>query len=255
MALPRLVALDFDGVVCDGLREYFQAAWRAYGELWPHGGEPEEAVEQSFYRLRPVIETGWEMPLLIAGLRQGLSETEVLADWGAIAQDLLARSGLESVQLAAAVDGVRDRWIRADVESWLGLHRFYPGVIAQVQRLLASEAQIVIISTKEGRFIRQLLAREGIRLGDRQVWGKEVRQPKSVSLRQLKAEYQLENTQIWFVEDRLATLEKVQLEPDLAGISLFLANWGYNTPQERLRAAQNPSIQLLTLDDFCQFPD
>ena len=29
----NLFAFDFDGVLCDGLREYFQAAWRTYAEL------------------------------------------------------------------------------------------------------------------------------------------------------------------------------------------------------------------------------
>ena len=31
---PTLLALDFDGVVCDGLREYFQTAWKVYGEVF-----------------------------------------------------------------------------------------------------------------------------------------------------------------------------------------------------------------------------
>jgi len=30
-----LLAFDFDGVICDGLREYFQVAWRVYSDLWP----------------------------------------------------------------------------------------------------------------------------------------------------------------------------------------------------------------------------
>ena len=29
-----LFALDFDGVLCNGLIEYFQTAWRAYCQVW-----------------------------------------------------------------------------------------------------------------------------------------------------------------------------------------------------------------------------
>jgi 3-deoxy-D-manno-octulosonate 8-phosphate phosphatase KdsC-like HAD superfamily phosphatase len=30
MSAPQTLALDFDGVLCDGLLEYFETAWRAY---------------------------------------------------------------------------------------------------------------------------------------------------------------------------------------------------------------------------------
>src|SRR5881296_1337727 len=33
--VPAILALDFDGVLCDGMREYFTAAWRAWRRLRP----------------------------------------------------------------------------------------------------------------------------------------------------------------------------------------------------------------------------
>ncbi|MCZ8160393.1 MAG: HAD family hydrolase, partial [Microcystis sp. LE19-196.1B] len=32
---PRILALDFDGVLCDGMIEYFQISKRTYETLWP----------------------------------------------------------------------------------------------------------------------------------------------------------------------------------------------------------------------------
>ena len=33
----QLIAFDFDGVICDGLLEYFQTAWQAYCEVFSVG--------------------------------------------------------------------------------------------------------------------------------------------------------------------------------------------------------------------------
>ena len=53
MSSPDILALDFDGVVCDGLIEYFQTAWRAYCELFhPESAEPPEGLAERFYPLR-----------------------------------------------------------------------------------------------------------------------------------------------------------------------------------------------------------
>ncbi|MHC5726941.1 MAG: HAD family hydrolase, partial [Nostoc sp.] len=31
---PTILALDFDGVICDGLIEYFEVSWRTYCQIW-----------------------------------------------------------------------------------------------------------------------------------------------------------------------------------------------------------------------------
>lgn len=33
---------------------------------------------------------------------------------------------------------------------------------------------------------------------------------------------------------------------------LYLADWGYNTPEERQAAAQLPGVRLLALPEFCE---
>ena len=58
-----------------------------------------------------------------------------------------------------------------------------------------------------------------------------------------------------FVDDRFETMEAVSAEPDLAGRwRLWLADWGYNTPEERERAAagQLPGVRVITLPQFCE---
>ncbi len=241
---PAVLALDFDGVLCDGMREYFEAALRTHNRFWPAPAPGVLAdLAASFARLRPVVETGWEMPLVIRALLAGASEAELLHDWrpggflGGPAPDELART----------LDGVRDEWITEDRAGWLDSHRFYPGVIARLAARAGDPVRTVIVTTKEGRFVRELLRREGVELDENRIFGKEVRRPKAAILRELLAAH---GGPLWFVEDRLKTLEDVAAEPDLFGTRLYLADWGYNTPGDRAAARRRPGIAVLSLRDF-----
>jgi hypothetical protein len=240
---PELLALDFDGVLCDGLREYFQTAWQAHCQLWTTDlVEPPIGLAEAFYRLRPIVETGWEMPVLIHALRSGFSEPEILADWLNISVELLQHQQTSPQTVGAIVDEIRDRAIQTDLPNWLALHRFYPGVLDRLRTV----ENFVIISTKEGRFIRQLLSDAGITLQADQIFGKEQKRPKYEILRELKPHYR----SIWFIEDRLPTLDKVRQQPDLHDVGLFLADWGYNLEPERDQAAASDRIQLIGLEHF-----
>lgn len=256
MNRPDILAFDFDGVICDGLVEYFQTAWKAYCQIWnPTPQTPPDGLAERFYPLRPVIETGWEMPMLLRSLLLGVTNAEILTDWQAIAHRRVEAEGLDPVQLARAVDGVRDEWIQSDMAGWLAQHRFYPGVIERLRHCLDDVDQCFIISTKEGRFIHQLLQQEQLAIAPEQIYGKEVRQPKTETLLQLTTRYEDAHStspQIWFVEDRLKTLDKVKHTPELSHVTLYLADWGYNTMGDRHQATQDQRIHLLSPSSFAQ---
>lgn len=245
---PGTLALDFDGVICDGLIEYFQTAWRAYCQLFePDRPNPPAGLAERFYPLRPVVESGWEMPILIFALRSGYGDGDILRNWSAIAPELTAAAELDRAQVAATVDGVRDRWIKADLDDWLSQHRFYPGVIERIAKAQAAGTILYIVSTKEGRFIQQLLSRAGLELSRDQILGKEVKRPKYETLRLLKADHP---QPLWFIEDRLQALVEASEQEDLQDVALFLANWGYNTSSDRQQAEKSDRVHLLTLDTF-----
>ncbi|MEO1068011.1 MAG: HAD family hydrolase [Cyanobacteria bacterium J06638_6] len=250
MASPDILALDFDGVVCDGLLEYFQSAWKAYVEVFqPASSTPPAELAERFYPLRPVVETGWEMPLVLYALINGTLDEDILARWSALVPSLLVQAEVEPSTLALAVDGVRDRWIGNDITGWLSYQRFYPGVIDRLQQAQVTGVELVIISTKEGRFIQQLLAQGGLTIPQERILGKEVKRPKYETLRQIKAHRP--EAILWFVEDRVKALQAVQSQPDLGDMVLFLADWGYNTAADRALASPGSGLHRLSLPQFC----
>jgi phosphoglycolate phosphatase-like HAD superfamily hydrolase len=253
---PTIIAIDFDGVICDGMIEYFQTAWRTYCDIWlPTNPTPSEALAQQFYRTRPVIETGWEMPILVRALTLEIPENHILKDWNTICQKLVKEEDLKPEIIGPLLDRVRDQWIQTDFDGWLKLHRFYPGVIEQLKQWLNPSSQPliqpIIITTKEERFVRALLQQQNIIMPDGTIYGKGCKRPKYETLRQLLSTPETPPI-IWFIEDRLKALLATEKQPDLTEIRLFLADWGYNTQQEKEFTTSHPRIKLLTLPQFTQ---
>ncbi|MEN9222997.1 MAG: gas vesicle protein GvpJ [Thermostichus sp. BF3_bins_97] len=250
---PRILALDFDGVICDGLAEYFVSSCRVCQQVWGLADPQLDPLRPAFDRLRPLIETGWEMPLLVWGLHQGIPEPDLRQDWPTQRQQLLEQAGIPSKSLAQTLDQVRDEWMASDLQGWLACHRFYPGIAPWLRQLRAAgDPRLVILSTKEGRFIEQLLRGEGIQLPRHHILGKEVRAPKAATLQRLLTAAQLPAADLWFVEDRIQTLHQVLAVPELEEALLFLASWGYNLPEEREEAAHHPRLHLLDLEQIPQ---
>jgi len=250
---PTILALDFDGVICDGLIEYFEVAWRTYSEIWSSANDtPPDDLALRFYRLRPVIETGWEMPVLIKALIDGIPDENILHQWASIAPQLLLDDKLQAREIAAKLDQQRDEWITTDLSGWLSLHKFYPGVVEKIKLTLDSGVKLYIVTTKEARFVQQLLQQEGVNLPPEAIFGKEVKRPKYEILRELIQSASDKLVSLWFVEDRLKALQLVQQQADLEDVKLFLADWGYNTQAEREFAQNDPRIQLLSLSQFAK---
>ena len=251
--LPTLLAFDFDGVICDGLLEYFKSTKLAYQQIWTDGsGTDLDSQADAFYQLRPVIESGWEMPLLLRALMLGLDQTNIQQNWTAIAKELSAQEGMGKAELGPALDRVRDDWIQHNLDQWLGLHRFYPGVLDQLKTWLRDDNPrfLYIVTTKEGRFVKQLLQSQGVNFPADQIIGKEIKQPKFETLQQLLEKHQISGDRLWFVEDLLQTLKLVAQQPGLEKTQLFLADWGYNTAQIRASLQCQNRFQLLSLSQF-----
>jgi phosphoglycolate phosphatase-like HAD superfamily hydrolase len=254
MDAPLVLALDFDGVVCDGRAEYFEAARRACAATWP-GADPTPPVAARFAALRPLVEGGWEMPLLLHALVGGIDDAAVgdRRAWVETARAMLVQTGSSPEALGHTLNRVRDEWFAANPVEWVAHHVLYPGVPERIEAALDDGVRVVIVTTKAERFARALLAARSARLGALPIVGREPSRavPKLETLTRLAREHGLEHgAGLWFVEDLLETLESVRRAPGLAGVRLFLAAWGYNTLEDRARAGMTPGIALLSLPRF-----
>jgi hypothetical protein len=256
MAIADILALDFDGVLCDGMAEYFETSRRTYALAWPGEPAPDDALLPAFRRLRPVIMTGWEMPLLLRAIARARPESAIVGDWAAVRDQLAGEGPRPRDELMALLrtelDEVRRQWIAADRRGWIDRNTPYCR-LEELRRLVGEPGEAVLVTTKEGEFARLILDDWEVRLAD--IQGKEAGTHKCENLRALIAQFTTAHGRrphCWFVEDRLETLEHVTTHPDLADVGLYLATWGYNTDATRDTARHSPRIHLLTLDQFRQ---
>jgi phosphoglycolate phosphatase-like HAD superfamily hydrolase len=249
---PRILALDFDGVICNTVYEGLRSAWQVCREVRGEGGaNPPPEVGDAFVRLRPVLEYGWEFPVLLLAILDGIPEPDLLQGFQtAWRQQILTKYHLTPIVLAARFDAARDRAIRASLTDWLEDQGLYPGLADRLRATLHDGVQLFVLTTKEGRFAHQLLGINGVTLPPARVWGKEQARPKPELLRVLRQKQGVEYGDIWFVEDRLKTLRSVEEQADLAAVGLFLATWGYLMPGDKEEAARDSRIVPLTLDQF-----
>jgi phosphoglycolate phosphatase-like HAD superfamily hydrolase len=254
---PKLLALDFDGVICNSVYEGLLSAWRVCRDLWALTGDgPSPEIRETFARLRPALEIGWEFPVMVRAILDGIPEEALLGEFQTKwCQQILEKYRLDKKDLTGRFDATRDAWISSDLESWLRVQHFYEGVAARLRAVMKSPTQVWVITTKEGKYAQLLLERNGVSLQADRVWGKEHARPKAEVLTTLHRDLGVAYPDIWFVEDRLKTLHSVEQRPDLADVCLFLATWGYNTPAEQAEAAADPRIHTLSLSQFCaDFP-
>jgi hypothetical protein len=199
-----------------------------------------------------VIKSGWEMPLLVRALVTGAGR-RVLRAWPTVRDELLRSFEVPRDEfvgrLRNALDGVRRDWIWASADDWLAAHRPYVG-LETLRRVIGGPEQTFVVTTKEGEFARRILAHWGVTVAG--VAGKEAGEHKCDNLRELMTAHG--TTSLWFVEDRIETLECVvecsRRDPRLADVQLFLAAWGYTTRAARAAARRHPRIRLLTLPAF-----
>ena len=222
-----LLVFDFDGVLVDGMPEYWWSARRAALALAAADGLPlalPELAPPGFALLRPRIHQGWEMVLMAAELgRPGFDAAATAADYDAGLTAALGRWGWSPERLQQQLEAVRAEALAHDRDGWLALHRPYPGVVERLSRLQAEGAEWMVLTTKGAAFAAELLQAAG--LAPAALFGHEHGSKPEVLLRLRER-----GRPLWFVEDRRPTLERVRATPGLAEVRCYLVSWGYLAP-------------------------
>ncbi|MCQ8106190.1 HAD family hydrolase [Methylomonas sp. SURF-2] len=247
MNKPIIHAFDFDGVICDSAVETAITGWKAAGRIWPDmQSEMPEALIDSFRRIRPIIETGYEAILAMRMLQQGDSIGDIYQGYTDKTATLLQQAQVGIDDLKQLFGDTRDQWISENRPQWIAMNPLFAGVAEKLKRLEADSWYIV--TTKQERFVRKILKANDISLADERIFGLDRNLSKPRVLTDLLAKHPGQS--FHFLEDRLPALQGVQKHPALASVKLFFALWGYNTREDKALVAGQHDISGLNLEDF-----
>lgn len=246
MSLQSLLVFDFDGVILDGMDEYWSSSRTACQSLLQGVSLP-EATPPCFRQLRPWVHHGWEMVLIAAliqesgGPLQHLGVEAFVMDYDQQLRAGLARFGWQPSLLQDSLERVRRQAVSVDRAGWVALHRPFEGVPQRLSRLEEEGVAWSVLTTKGRDFTAELL--DAFQLRPTRLDGRESG-PKPEVLLRLRREWELRG----FVEDRRATLEVVLKTPGLEGLPCLLADWGYLRPSDR--EGLPPGLDLLSTSKF-----
>jgi phosphoglycolate phosphatase-like HAD superfamily hydrolase len=244
---PRLVVLDFDGVIADSAPEAFAVALRTWCALRPEtplgaGAErlrgpgapaPDRVVADPLYRrfldLMPLGNRAEDYAVELHALEADVPIPDQAA-YDAFKAGI-DRDGLRDFHRAFYRE--RTALSEADPEGWHRLTGPYPGIPAILRRR-ARDAQLAIATAKDRRSVGRLL--EAYEIADLfppdRVLDKEAGVTKRAHLERLHETTGLGFSDMRFVDDKVNHLD------DVAGLGVrcALAGWGYNGEREVAQA-------------------
>jgi phosphoglycolate phosphatase-like HAD superfamily hydrolase len=242
-----IYALDFDGVICDSAVETGMTGWKAACTLWNDMPTvlPQGIIEQ-FRQVRPIIETGYEAILAMRLLYLNESVDSLYIDYNAKIETLLSQAQLTTDALKKLFGETRDTWIEDDLTDWINMNPLFTDIASKLQAL-GQHCIWYVVTTKQERFVKQILKANSIELSGELIYGLDRQMNKVAVLAELLKKHP--EPTIYFVEDRLPTLLSVLNTPELNSIKLIFASWGYNTAEDKIHAAQQP-LTSQSLSDF-----
>jgi phosphoglycolate phosphatase-like HAD superfamily hydrolase len=258
--MPDVLALDFDGVICDSAGECLYSAYNTYAAA---RGLPSAASVSdirrdwydTFYQMRPYIRDGKDYFVILYFL-----EYEIPA--GSQAQfDQQSESVMAEVCSIAHVENTEEleqhfqdsrRDIRArDEAAWFDMNPLYDPMGEALESLGPGFECVYITTSKPTDAATKILYHHGIRIPEPQILGKDKVKKTIAKNSQMAAVASAANidlSEILFLDDQVSHLVAAQR----IGVQCFAATWGYNTDEQVEEAAQ-AGITLLGEDGISEW--
>lgn len=239
-----LLALDFDGVVVDGLDECLLVAWNVF-----HGRAIDDFNRDALHAIPEEFRNKFR--LLRSYVRHDGHFIVPFHDDGTAPVD----SGSFSERYAAMPSDFRNEFRQAFMayreaarqlhpEFWAQLHT----LLIDIEGLFSLGHEVKIVSGKDAQSISAILCQHGLHLADSDIFGRMT--DKREVLTHLKDEANRKGQNMTFVDDNIENvIEAAQLE---LGINALWANWGYRSPDHQAMASSY-AVTEVTADSLFDF--
>ncbi len=250
--VTKIIALDFDGVICDSAAECLVSAYRAFASargvsLEPGAGTVPDRWREGFYRLRPFTRDGKDYLMVLHLLDIGASihtQADFDSESDARIQDLLRIYGAGSARDLEARFQESRRAIRLrDEEAWMEMNPLYQGVAEALDRCRDGLESIYVTTFKPTDAAARILRHHRVPFPEGQILGGDKigeSADKNGHMERVHGMTSVPLEDIHYVDDQVSHLRAALG----LGVRCYLATWGYNTDQQA-EEARGLGIRLL----------
>ena len=249
MPSQKIFLFDFDGVIVDGMNEYWHSSLLASEKYL---NTPNITLDQKLYKkvpntfkdIRPWVKYGWEMIVIVHEIIKKekplnkLNKVEYVNKYQQNCQRILKDNFWLAEDLQKILDKSREYQIDKDFETWVNLHNPFFEVINFMEELKKREIKTGIITTKGKIFAEKILKQ--LNIFPEFVFGYESGTKIKIA-ENLTQTYEI----LGFIEDRKKTLIEIKQNSGTSHIACFLADWGYLKESDRYNLSNE--IKLLKL--------
>ncbi len=256
----KIIAFDFDGVLCNSIHDTIMTAVNTYLQCTPDHNLPIKSplipknvinLEQDnpefvkkFTRLMPLGNFAKDYFIILKIIDRDIFDT------------ILSQKDFDNLKEATDTQKItiynnlfykyRYSLQKNNPEVWAELLPPFPCIPEAVRRLCKYFLP-AIATSKDVHSVNILLNKYGIAdlFSSENILDKDFASTKREYMIKLRQLHNLDFTDIYFIDDKVSHLLKVK---DL-GVHSFLATWGFNTEREH-KAAEEHGINLLDLEDL-----
>ena len=254
MSDQKVFLFDFDGVIVDGMNEYWHSSLLACEKYL---NSPNITIDQKLYKkvpktfkeIRPWVKYGWEMVVIVHEIIKkekplnNFSKDDYINKYHQNCQMILKDNCWVAEDLQKILDKTREYQIEKDFEKWVNLHNPFFEVVKFLEELKKRKIITGIITTKGKIFAEKILKQ--LNIFPEFIFGYESGTKIKIA-EKLSQTYEI----IGFIEDRKKTLIEIKQNSKTSHIPCFLADWGYLKKSDRFNL--NNRITLLTLENLEQ---
>ena len=238
MSSQKLFLFDFDGVIVDGMNEYWHSSLLAFEKFI---NSPKILIDQNLYKqvsntfieMRPWVKYGWEMLVMVHQIIKredplnNENKCDFLNRYHQNCQKVLLENSWVPEELQRGLDEARKYQIDKDFDSWIKLHRPFHEVIDFIEKIKKDNIKAAIITTKGKIFASKILKK--LNICPELIFGYESGTKVQI-ISKLSREFEI----MGFIEDRRNTLLDIKQNPVTKNIPCYLADWGYLRNTDRL---------------------
>ena len=254
MSSQKIFLFDFDGVIVDGMQEYWHTSLLSCERYL---NSPNISIDQKLYKrvpnsfkeIRPWVKYGWEMILIVHEILKkenslnNFNKDNYINKYHQNCQRILKDNCWLAKDLQEILDKSREYQIEKDFEKWVNLHNPFFEVVKFMEELKKREIKTGIITTKGKIFAEKILKQ--LNIFPEFVFGYESGTKIEIA-EKVTQTYEI----LGFIEDRKKTLINIKQNYKTSHIPCLLADWGYLKETDRYNLSNG--IKLLKLDDLEQ---